>query len=107
MFGGFGNIMKQAQVVQEKMKRVKEEIEKLEIEGQAGSGSVKVVISGRHIVRKVTIDPSLKDDDIDMIEDLVAAAFNDATTKLEAESKARMEKASAGLPLPKGIMDML
>ncbi len=105
-FGGLGNIMKQAQAVQEKMKQVKAEIAKMEAEGQSGSGMVKVVLTGDHQVRRVSLDPSLKEEDIDMIEDLITAAFNDAANKIDQKSKQKMEQVSSGLPLPKGFMDM-
>jgi hypothetical protein len=104
--GGLGNIMKQAQMMQDKVKKVKEEIEKIEVEGQSGAGLVKVLVTGKHSVRKVTLDPSLKDEELDMLEDLIAAAFNDAVGKIEAESQQKMEKATAGMPIPKGLMDM-
>ena len=104
--GNLGNLMRQAQVMQDKMKTVKEDIEKLEVEGQSGSGLVKVVLTGAHQVRRITLGPSLKDEDLDMLADLVATAFNDAAGKIGEESKKKMEKATAGLPIPKGLMDM-
>lgn len=101
--GGFGNILKQAQAVQANLAKVQEEIKNLEIEGQSGAGLVKVVMTGSHSVRKVTIDPSLKDEDLDIIEDLVAAACNDAASKVETISQEKMKKVTGGMPLPPGF----
>ena len=78
MKGGIGNLMKQAQLMQENMKRVQEQLGQIEVEGQAGSGMVKVLMTCKHDVRRVTIDPRLFSDEREMLEDLVAAAFNDA-----------------------------
>lgn len=101
--GGLGNLMKQAQQVQERLAKVQDEIKNLEIEGQAGAGLVKILMTGSHNVRKVTIDPSLKDEDLDMIEDLVAAAFNDAASKVEKTSEEKMKSVTGGMPLPPGF----
>lgn len=101
--GGLGNILKQAQAVQANLKKAQDEIDQLEVEGQSGAGLVKVVMTGSHNVRKVTIDPSLKDEDLDMLEDLVAAACNDAAQKVDAASKEKMAKATGGMPLPPGF----
>jgi DNA-binding YbaB/EbfC family protein len=103
MKGGIGNLMKQAQVMQENMKKLQESLAQMEIEGQAGSGLVKVIMTGRHEVRRVTIDPKLLGDDKDMLEDLVATAVNDAVRKIEATTQERMAAATAGLPLPPGM----
>ena len=103
MKGGIGNLMKQAQLVQENMKKLQEQLAVMEIEGQAGSGLVKVVMTGRHEVKRVTIDPKLLTDDKDMLEDLVAAALNDAVRKIEATTQQKMAAATAGLPLPPGL----
>jgi hypothetical protein len=96
-------LMKQAQAMQENMKKAQEAIASLEVEGQAGAGMVKVVMTGRHDVRRVTIDPTLLVEDKDMLEDLVAAAVNDAVHKVEAASQEKMAGMSAGLPLPPGF----
>ena len=103
MKGGIGNLMKQAQLVQENMKKLQEQLAEMEIEGQAGAGLVKVVMTGRHEVKRVTIDPKLLADDKDMLEDLVAAAVNDAVRKIEATTQQKMAAATAGLPLPPGL----
>ncbi len=101
--GGMGNIMKQAQEMQEKMQRAQEEIAKAEVHGEAGAGMVKVVMNGRHDVISVAIDQSVMEEDKELLEDLLAAAVNDAVRKVEANSKARMEEATAGLNLPPGF----
>jgi DNA-binding YbaB/EbfC family protein len=103
MKGGIGNLMKQAQLMQENMKKLQEQLAQMEIEGQAGSGLVKVVMTGRHEVKRVTIDPKLITEDKDMLEDLVAAAVNDAVRKIEATTQEKMSAATAGLPLPPGM----
>lgn len=100
MRGGLGNLMKQAQKMQENLKRAQEEIALMEVGGESGGGLVKVVINGRHEVRRVTIDPSLLSDDKDMLEDLVAAAMNDAVHKLEKTTQERMSGLTAGMGLP-------
>jgi DNA-binding YbaB/EbfC family protein len=96
-------LMKQAQAMQDNMKKAQEEIAALEVEGQAGAGMVKVVMTGRHDVKRVIIDPTLLSEDKDMLEDLVAAAVNDAVRKVEAATQERMGAVSAGLPLPPGF----
>ncbi|HIX57705.1 MAG TPA: YbaB/EbfC family nucleoid-associated protein [Candidatus Anaerobiospirillum pullistercoris] len=103
--GNMGNLMKQAQMMQERVAKVQEEIAALECTGEAGAGLVKVTLNGRHEVRRVEIDPSLfgPDGDKEMCEDLIAAACNDANRRLEAESKAKMESVTAGIPLPPGM----
>ena len=103
MKGGLGGLMKQAQMMQENMKKLQEQLAQMEIEGQAGSGLVKVVMTGRHEVKRVTIDPKLLSEDKDMLEDLVAAAVNDAVRKIEATTQEKMSAATAGLPLPPGM----
>ena len=103
MKGGLGNLMKQAQQMQEKLQKAQAEIAAMEVEGESGAGLVRVVITGRHEARRVTIDPSLLADDKDMLEDLVAAAFNDAVRKLERTTQERMSGLTAGLPLPPGM----
>jgi nucleoid-associated protein EbfC len=96
-------LMKQAQAMQDNMKKAQDEIAAMEIEGAAGGGVVKVVMTGRHDVKRVHIDPSLLTEDKDVLEDLVAAAVNDAVRKVEAASQAKMAGMTAGLPLPPGF----
>lgn len=103
MKGGLGNMMKQAQKMQEDMQRAQEEIATMEIEGQSGGGLVKVVMNGQHELRKVSIDDSLVGDDKDMLEDLVAAAVNDASQKLALASKDKLSGLTAGMELPPGM----
>ena len=103
MKGGIGNLMKQAQLMQENMKKLQEQLAQMEIEGQSGSGLVKVVMTGRHEVKRVTIDPKLLTEDKDMLEDLLAAAVNDVVRKIEATTQEKMSAATAGLPLPPGM----
>jgi len=103
MKGGLGNLMKQAQQMQENMKKAQAELANIEVEGQAGSGMVKVVMTCRHEVKRVMIDDSLVGDDKDMLEDLIVTAFNDAARKAEATSEQRMSGLTAGLPLPPGM----
>ena len=103
MKGGLGNLMKQAQKMQADLQKAQEELAKAEIQGQSGGGLVKVTINGRHEVRRVEIDESLMGDDKEMLEDLVAAAMNDAVHKLEAHTKEQMSSATAGLNLPPGM----
>jgi DNA-binding YbaB/EbfC family protein len=103
MKGGIGNLMKQAQLMQENMKRMQEQLGEMEVEGQSGSGMVKVVMTCKHDVRRVSIDPQLLADDREMLEDLVAAAFNDAARRVEATVQEKMAGVTAGLPLPPGM----
>lgn len=103
MKGGIGNIMKQAQQMQANMQKLQEELARTEVTGQSGGGMVSVVMNGRHEVRRVTIDPSLLADDKDMLEDLIAAAVNDAVHKVESTSQERMASVTAGLNLPAGF----
>jgi DNA-binding YbaB/EbfC family protein len=103
MKGGIGNLMKQAQLMQENMKKLQEQLAVMEVEGQAGSGLVKVVMTGRHEVKRVAIDPKLLADDREMLEDLVSAAFNDAARKVDETTQQKMSAATAGLPLPPGM----
>ncbi|HSE02261.1 MAG TPA: YbaB/EbfC family nucleoid-associated protein [Burkholderiales bacterium] len=103
MKGGIGNLMRQAQQMQDNMKKLQGELAAMEIEGQAGSGMVKVVMTGRHEVRRVVIDPRLLADDREMLEDLVAAAVNDAARRVEAMTQEKMAGVTAGLPLPPGM----
>lgn len=101
--GGLGNLMKQAQQMQDNMQKLQAKMAEMEVEGTAGAGLVKVVMTGKHDVRRVSIDPSLLGDDKDMLEDLVAAAVNDAVRKVEAMVQEKMSAATAGLPLPPGF----
>ncbi|RPI45967.1 MAG: YbaB/EbfC family nucleoid-associated protein [Betaproteobacteria bacterium] len=103
MKGGLAQLMKQAQQMQENMRKVQESLASIEVEGQSGAGMVKVVMTCRNDVKRVTIDPSLLADDKDMLEDLVAAAFNDAVRKAEAMSQEKMAGFTAGLNLPPGM----
>jgi DNA-binding YbaB/EbfC family protein len=96
-------LMQQAQKMQEGMKRLQEELATTEVEGQSGAGLVKVVLTCKCQVRRVTIDPSLLADDRDMLEDLVAAAFNDASRRAEEMAQQKMGSLTSGLPLPPGF----
>jgi DNA-binding YbaB/EbfC family protein len=102
MKGGIAGLMKQAQQMQENMKKAQEELAQLEVEGQSGAGMVKVLMTCNHNVRRVTIDPSVMDDK-EMLEDLIAAALNDALRRAEEVSQERMAGFSAGLNLPPGM----
>ena len=101
--GQLAGLMKQAQAMQDNLKKAQDELAFVEVEGQAGSGMVKVLMTCKHNVRRVTIDPSLLADDKDMLEDLVAAAFNDAVRRAEEVSAAKMGKLTAGMPMPPGM----
>ncbi len=101
--GGIGNMMKQAQQMQENMKKMQETLADVEVEGVAGAGMVKVLMTCRNDVRRVTIDPSLMSDDKDMLEDLIAAAMNDAVRKAEATTQEKMAGFTSGLNLPPGF----
>jgi DNA-binding YbaB/EbfC family protein len=96
-------LMKQAQQMQDNLKKAQEELALLEVEGVSGAGLVKVVMTCKHDVKRVTIDPSLLADDKDMLEDLVAAAFNDGLRRAEEVSTEKMGKLTAGMPLPPGM----
>jgi DNA-binding YbaB/EbfC family protein len=103
MKGQLAGMMKQVQSMQENMKKMQDQLALIEVEGQAGAGMVKVIMTCKNDVKRVTIDPSLLGDDKDMLEDLVAAAFNDAVRKAEATSQEKMAGLTAGLPLPPGF----
>ena len=103
MKGQLAGLMKQAQAMQDNLKKAQEELAHIEVEGQSGAGLVKVVMTCKNEVRRVTIDPSLLADDKDMLEDMVAAAFNDAARRAEATSAEKMGKLTAGMPLPPGM----
>ena len=103
MKGGLGNLMKQAQQMQENMKKMQDQLASVEVEGQSGAGMVKVLMTCRNDVKRVTIDPSLLADDKDMLEDLVAAAMNDAVRKAEALTQEKMGGFTSGMGLPAGF----
>ncbi|MBS4098265.1 MAG: YbaB/EbfC family nucleoid-associated protein [Sulfuricella sp.] len=103
MKGGIGGLMKQAQQMQANMQKMQEQLGSVEVEGQAGAGMVKVIMTCRHDVKRVTIDPSLMSDDKEMLEDLIAAAMNDAVRRAEATSQEKMSGFTAGLNLPPGM----
>jgi len=96
-------LMKQAQAMQDNLKKAQEELAFVEVEGQSGAGLVKVLMTCKHDVKRVTIDPSLLADDKDMLEDLIAAAMNDAVRRAAEASEAKMSQLTAGLPLPPGM----
>ncbi len=102
--GQLAGLMKQAQAMQDNLKRAQDELALLEVEGQSGAGLVKVQMTCKHDVKRITIDPSLLADDKDMLEDLVAAAFNDAVRRAETVSTEKMCKLTAGMPMPPGMM---
>ena len=103
MKAGLGNIMKQAQQMQENLKKVQEEIAQAVVTGESGAGLVKVTMTGKHDIKKVQIDKSLIGDDIEMLEDLIAAAVNDANRRIEKFSAEKMSAFSSGLNLPAGL----
>ena len=103
MKGQLAGLMKQAQDMQENLKKAQEQIASMEIEGQAGAGMVKVIMTGRHDIKRVSIDASLMGDDKEMLEDLVAAAVNDAVRKVESTTQEKMSGVTSGLPLPPGM----
>jgi DNA-binding YbaB/EbfC family protein len=96
-------LMKQAQQMQENMKKAQEQLASMEVEGQSGAGMVKVVMTCRHDVKRVSIDDSLLKDDKDMLEDLIAAAVNDAVRRVESTVQEKMAGVTAGMPLPPGF----
>lgn len=103
MKGGMAALMKQAQQMQEKMQKMQEDLANAEVTGQAGAGLVSVVMTGRHDVRRVSIDDSLMQEDKDVLEDLIAAAVNDAVRRIEQNSQAQMSNMTAGLQMPPGF----
>jgi len=103
MKGGLGGLMKQAQKMQEDMQKAQAELADMEVEGQAGGGMVKVTMNGRHELRRVNIDDSLMGDDKDMLEDLIAAAVNDAVRRIEQTSNEKMSGLTSGMNLPPGM----
>ncbi len=100
MKGGFGNLLKQAQAMQENMKKAEQELSSVEVTGDAGGGMVKVTISCAHEVRRVEIDPALLGDDKEVLEDLIAAASNDALRKAEAARQEKLSGFTSGLNIP-------
>jgi len=103
MKNALGNIMQQAQKMQEDLKKAQEELALMQVQGQSGGGLVTIVMTGKREARKVTIDESLLDEDKDMLEDLVAAAINDAVNKVAKMKKEKMADITAGMPLPPGF----
>ena len=103
MRGNIGELMKQAQMMQENMRRMQDQLASMEVEGQSGSGKVKVLMTCKHEVRRVTIDPSLAADEREMLEDLVTAAFNDAARRVDAMVAEKMSGVTAGMGLPPGL----
>jgi DNA-binding YbaB/EbfC family protein len=103
MKGQLAGLMRQAQAMQDNLKRAQDELASIEVEGQSGAGLVKVTMTCKHDVRRVAIDPTLLAEDRDMLEDLVAAAFNDAVRRVEQTSTEKMSKVTAGMPLPPGM----
>ena len=103
MRGNIGNLMKQAQAMQENMQKVQAEIAAIEVTGESGGGMVKVMMSGKHEVRRVQIEPALVSDEKDMLEDLIAAAINDAVHKVESRTQEKMAAVMSGMQLPPGM----
>ena len=102
MKGNIGQMMKQAQMMQENVRRMQEQLGTIEVEGQSGSGMVKVVMTCKHEMRRVSIDPSLTSDR-ELLEDLLVAAFNDAARKVDATVSQKMSSLTAGMGLPAGL----
>lgn len=103
MKGGLGNIMKQAQAMQENMQKAQAELAEIEVQGESGGGLVSITMTCKHDVRRVKIDPDLVDDDVEVLEDLIAAAFNDALNKVESTTQEKMGGLTAGMNLPGGL----
>jgi DNA-binding YbaB/EbfC family protein len=103
MKGGLGNLMRQAQQMQETMKKAQAELAQLEVTGESGAGMVKVTLNGHHEAKKVTIEPKLLAEDKDMLEDLLVAAVNDAVRKIAARSQEKYSGLMSGLNLPPGM----
>lgn len=98
-----GNMMKQAQMMQERLQKAQDEIAKMEVTGESGAGLVKVTMNGAHEVRRVEIDDTVFSDDKEICEDLLAAAFNDANRRVEEQSKAKLSAVTGGMQLPPGF----
>ncbi len=103
MKGGFENIMKQAQKMQDDLQKAQKEIALIEVTGESGAGLIKVIMNGRHDVKRVNIDPSLMGDEKEMLEDLLAAAVNDANRRVEQMMQEKMSAMTTGMGLPAGI----
>jgi len=103
MKGGLGNLMRQAQQMQENMQKAQAELSNLEVTGESGAGMVKVVLNGRHEAKRVTIEPKLVAEELEMLEDLVAAAINDAVRKIAERSKEKYADLMSGMSLPPGM----
>jgi len=103
MKGGIGNLMKQAQQMQASLQQAQEELANIEVNGEAGGGLVTVQMTGRHDVKRVSIDESLMQDDKEMLEDLLAAAVNDAVRKVEAANQEKMASVTGGMNMPPGM----
>ncbi|MCY0966759.1 YbaB/EbfC family nucleoid-associated protein [Parathalassolituus penaei] len=101
--GGMGNLMKQAQRMQEQMQKMQAQLAEAEVTGESGAGLVKVTMNGRHDVKRVELDDSLMSEDKELLEDLLAAAVNDAVRKIESNSQEQMSKMTAGMGLPAGM----
>lgn len=103
MKGGMGNLMKQAQQMQEKMQKAQEELANSEVTGESGAGLVKITMTGRHDVKRVDLDDSIMGEDKELLEDLLAAAVNDAVRKIEEQNKSQMSSMTEGMGLPPGM----
>lgn len=103
MKGAMGDLMRQAQKIQEQLQKAQEELAKAEVTGESGAGLVKVTMNGRHDVKKVVIDPSLMQEDKEILEDLIAAAVNDAVRRIEENSRNHMAGLTAGMGIPPGF----
>jgi nucleoid-associated protein EbfC len=103
MRGDIGNLMKQAQAMQERMQKVQAEVQTIEVVGEAGGGMVKVTLTGAHQVKRVQIEAAVASEDREMLEDLLVAAFNDAAHKVEVRTQQMMSAVTAGMQLPPGV----
>ena len=101
--GGMGNLMKQAQQMQEKMQKAQEELANSEVTGESGAGLVKITMTGRHDIKRVELDDSVMGEDKELLEDLLAAAVNDAVRKIEEQNQSQMSSMTAGMGLPPGM----
>jgi DNA-binding YbaB/EbfC family protein len=103
MKGGLGNLMRQAQQMQENLQKAQAELAALEVSGESGGGMVKIRMNGKHEVLRVTLDPAVAGDDRELLEDLLTAAFNDAVRKVESQSQAKFAGMMGGMQLPPGF----
>lgn len=103
MKGSMGKIMQQAQEMQSKMQEAQKELAKMEITGESGAGMIKVIMTGKHEVKNVHIDPSALEENTEFLEDLIAAAINDAVQNIESKSKEKMSEMTGGMNLPEGM----